>query len=86
VELWRVAFAEGVPIDGVPPSWLETLSQLHDRPYYLRYSEGVHGIVTPARAELQSGLKNLVEIVGRHVSPAFAADASFCPFSGFEKG
>ncbi len=65
--LWQLAHSEGVPIAPAPPPWLESLSQLHDTPYYIRYSTGVHGLVTPAPAEVQAGLRDLVGIVGRHV-------------------
>ena len=66
-ELWKLAQSEGLPIDPKPPPWLERLSQLHERPYYIRYSKGVQGLVIPAPAEIQAGLKALVQTVGRHI-------------------
>lgn len=45
--LWALAFAQGLQIPESPPSWANRLSGLHKLPYYLRYSDGVQGIVWP---------------------------------------
>ncbi len=60
VKLWREAGREGLPIASTPPEWLETLGHLHNRPFYLRYSTNVHGIVMPAAVEVAAGLKDLL--------------------------
>jgi hypothetical protein len=71
--LWRLAISEGLAnsehlsIDAAPPSWLQRLSQLHDGPYYLRYSTGVHGLVTPAPEPMCTELERLVAAVEHQV-------------------
>jgi len=65
--LWVLAHSEGLPIPATPPEWIEKLSQLHDTPYYIRFSTGAHGLVTPAPAEMQTGLRNLVGVAEQHV-------------------
>jgi len=61
--LWREAAANGLKIASTPPEWVVCLSGLHDRPYYLRYSTGVHGIVSPGIEPMTTDLSNLVETV-----------------------
>jgi hypothetical protein len=41
-ELWRQAAARGLGIS--PPAWAQWLSDLHDRPFHLRYAKGIHGV------------------------------------------
>jgi len=65
--LWHLAHAEGLPVSATPPEWIDRLSQLHETPYYIRYSTGVHGLVTPAPAQVQVGLRDLVDVVGQYV-------------------
>lgn len=52
--LWEMAYADGLSIPQAPPSWLSTLSGLHNQPYYLRYSTGVHSIVSPSAEPMVS--------------------------------
>lgn len=61
--LWRKAFDQGLPILPAPPAWVDCLSRLHKHPYYLRYSIGVHGIVSPAAEPMASDLRALVNTV-----------------------
>jgi len=61
--LWAMAFAQGLRVPESPPSWADCLSGLHKDPYYLRYSKGVHGIVSPGAEPMTSELAALVEIV-----------------------
>jgi hypothetical protein len=61
--LWLTAHSEGLELATPPPSWLLRLSQLHDNPYQLRYSTGVHGIVTPPVEEVAAGLRELSRVV-----------------------
>jgi len=65
--LWRLASSEGLSIDAAPPTWMQRLSQLHDSPYYLRYSTGVHGLVTPAPEPMCTELEQLVAAVEHQV-------------------
>lgn len=81
--LWSLAGAQGLDLPTVPPEWVLCLSGLHASPYYLRYSTGVHGIVSPAAEPMASELAALLEHVrgklwstGRNAAQAFhRADA-----------
>jgi hypothetical protein len=61
--LWARSFAQGLRILESPPDWVRLLGGLHDAPYYLRYSTGVHGIVSPAAEPMASELAALLECV-----------------------
>lgn len=61
-ELWTLSKSEGLPIDDAP-HWVTRLSEIHDKPYYLRYSTGIHGIVTPAPEPMATELCTLIETV-----------------------
>lgn len=61
--LWSLAHSDGLNIQSSPPVWADCLSHLHDAPYYLRYSTGVHGISTPAPEPMTSELAALLEKV-----------------------
>ena len=65
--LWHLARSEGLPISSQPPPWVLTLSGLHDAPYYVRYSTGVHVVVTPAAQPMATELAGLVELVAMYV-------------------
>jgi hypothetical protein len=67
--LWSLAHSEGLDIPGQPPQWVASLSHLHDAPYYLRYSTGVHGIVTPAPEPMLGELAALIEQVRGQLQP-----------------
>ena len=58
--LWFLARAEGLDIPATPPSWVSCLSGLHEAPYYLRYSTGVHGIVMPSQQPMVEELEALL--------------------------
>jgi hypothetical protein len=62
-KLWAAAASDGLGACVLPPPWLTRLSDLHNRPYHLRYSTGVHGIVAPPVAEMVAGLAALSEAV-----------------------
>ena len=66
-ELWKLAVSKGLPVSASIPAWAENLSQLHGPPYFLRYSTGVHGLVTPAAQPMVSDLKALLEMVRQRV-------------------
>jgi hypothetical protein len=61
-ELWKLARTEGLPIGDVP-DWAANLSRIHDKPYYLRYSTGIHGIVTPAPEPMATELAAIIGTV-----------------------
>jgi len=61
--LWAMAYAQGLRVPESPPSWADCLSGLHEWPYYLRYSAGVHGIVSPGAEPMTSELAALLELV-----------------------
>ena len=61
--LWARAFAQGLQVSESPPSWVDCLSVLHNTPYYLRYSTGVHAVVLPGAEPMMSELVALVDIV-----------------------
>jgi hypothetical protein len=65
--LWSMAFDQDLQIQKDPPSWVACLSGLHKSPYHLRYSTGVHAIVTPAPEPMSSELAALLEIVRRQL-------------------
>lgn len=68
VLLWSEAQQEGLSVAAVPPPWLLALSQLHDRPYYLRYSKGIGAIVTPASEATVFGLSALIEQISQQLN------------------
>ena len=61
--LWAMSFAQGLRIPESAPDWVKLLGGLHDSPYYLRYSTGVHGIVSPGAEPMTSELATLLETV-----------------------
>ena len=67
--LWSLAHSDGLKIQSQPPQWVDCLSHLHDKPYYLRYSTGVHGIGTPAPEPMTTELAALVEQVQGQLRP-----------------
>ena len=67
--LWSLSSSEGLAIAAKPPPWLERLSDLHNSPYHLRYSTGVHGLVIPGPEPMCTELEALVALVEREVVP-----------------
>ena len=66
-KLWAMAAAEGLGVPASPPNWVACLSAIHDSPYCLRYSTGVHGIVTPSVQLVTSELEGLLKEVEAHL-------------------
>ncbi len=63
-KLWSEAAARGLCINASPPDWVMCLSHLHSPPsYFLRYSTGVHAIVSPAAQPMVSELEIILEAV-----------------------
>ena len=65
--LWALAYTNGLLIPESPPSWVNCLSGLHKSPYYLRYSTGVHGIVSPGSEPMSSELAALLDVVRKQL-------------------
>lgn len=65
--LWDLARIEGLPLSGQAPTWLLTLSVLHNKPYFIRYSTGVHALGTPAGEPMATELAAIVELVSQHL-------------------
>lgn len=61
--LWEKAVAEGLQVEVAAPAWVSKLSKLHDHPYRLRYSTGVHGLVLPPVDPMVPDLKKILEQV-----------------------
>jgi hypothetical protein len=61
--LWGMAHADGLSIPQAPLNWVDNLSRLHDHPYYLRYSTGKHGILSPSAEPMSSELSSLITLV-----------------------
>ncbi|WP_146516506.1 hypothetical protein [Rubripirellula amarantea] len=57
--LWETCVNEGLDLPD-PPHWALNLSGIHDKPYYLRYSTGVHAIATPAPGPTAIALSDVV--------------------------
>ena len=64
--LWSMARADGLPIPRLPPDWVKTLSGLHDSPFPLRYSTGVHGLVMPGAEPMATEIPALLALVRQH--------------------
>lgn len=58
--LWMCSIADGLDLNSSLPQWVSRLNEIHDRPYYLRYSTGVNGIVTPNKVEMVDGLESVL--------------------------
>lgn len=67
--LWELAHSEGLNIPSQPPAWVSCLSHLHASPYYLRYSTGVSGFVTPASEPMITELAALIKQVCGQLQP-----------------
>lgn len=63
VRLWELSVAEGLGIEPNPPSWVVMLSRIHDKPFFLRYSTGVHGISLPGAQPMASKLSDVIDAV-----------------------
>lgn len=66
-ELWKQAASLGLSIDADPPEWVVKLGGLHQRPYRLRYSTQVHGVVTPSPKVMVTELDAVFEVVRKSV-------------------
>ena len=65
--LWSRAVELGLAVSRSPPDWVDCLSGLHNKPYYLRYSTGINGVVTPNSEQMAEGLTALMDIVRARV-------------------
>ena len=62
-KLWSMARDAGLDLPADLPQWVSLLGNLHGRPYYLRYSTGVHGLVLPPQAQMVVDLSELLNAV-----------------------
>jgi hypothetical protein len=60
--LWKLAISHGMPLSPSPPTWVENLSRLHNRPFQLRYPTS-HTITSPAAEPMTTDLISLLEQV-----------------------
>jgi hypothetical protein len=61
--LWEAAHDQGLAVSMPLPSWLIQLSGVHDSPYQMRYSTGVHGLVLPNAETMAEGVQSLVSTI-----------------------
>jgi hypothetical protein len=61
--MWSLAEGHGLKLPNPAPSWVECLSRLHDHPFHLRYSTGVHAVISPAPEQMASDLPQLLALV-----------------------
>ena len=54
---------DGLQIDKSPPNWVLRLSEIHARPYCLRYSTGISGIVLPSTDQTRNGLLEVMKVI-----------------------
>ena len=62
-QLWLLAESEHLSLPSPVPAWVPRLSSLHDRPYYLRYSTGVHAMVSPGAEPMCSDIERVVALI-----------------------
>lgn len=66
--LWEKAVGKGLKVvDKTPPAWCAALSQLHNRPFHLRYPRGLNEMNLPAPEEMISGLKDVIDAVEKQM-------------------
>ena len=62
--LWEMCVEEDLAaISPTVPTWVTQLSEIHDSPYYLRYSTGIHAITTPEPEPMTAELEALLQTV-----------------------
>lgn len=61
--LWELAAQHGLPVPVEPPIWLQSLSEMHDRPYQLRYAQGLNGMGFPRLVGIPDELRAMLEQV-----------------------
>jgi hypothetical protein len=66
--LWAIAQSEMPQMVSQIPDWAITLSNLHNSPYYLRYSTGIHGLVLPALEPMLTQMNDLLLVVRNAVN------------------
>lgn len=68
VRLWRKASCQGLRIASSPPEWVVSLNKLHNKPYRLRYPEGIQGTVGPNIQAMTTELASVLETVRAQLS------------------
>jgi hypothetical protein len=72
--LWMKALDEGLHIFPSPPGWVDSLSLVHDYPFYLRYSTGVRGFPLPPPEPMASELAAIAEVVQEQIKQYIQID------------
>lgn len=65
--LWGRAVKQGLAVTATPPEWIDRLSYLHDRPFFLRYSRGVQGLALLNMSDMIAGLVALRDTVRQNL-------------------
>ena len=63
--LWQRCVALGALPNPAMPTWADRLGALHDKPFILRYPEGVHGLVLPGTDPMVAELQEMLERVDK---------------------
>jgi hypothetical protein len=74
--LWSRAVADGLHFSSRAPDWVNRLSDLHNEPFHLRYSEKVHGVVLPAPEPMATELAAILEQVRSAIGSRGTASAA----------
>jgi hypothetical protein len=61
--LWALASREGLAVPEIAPPWVCGLSDLHDKPYDLRYATRFQFLVLPAAGLMAAGVTDLLQLV-----------------------
>lgn len=62
-KLWDEAAVQGLKLPPTFPDWAHRLDTMHKKPFQLRYSKGVHGIVLPSPEPMVTELTDLLQQV-----------------------
>jgi hypothetical protein len=65
--LWALASREGLAVPDVAPPWVCGLSDLHDKPYDLRYAKRFQMLVLPSAGLMATGVIELLERVRQQI-------------------
>lgn len=67
VSLWELASTEGLIVKSPAPQWLVMLGELHNKPYYLRYLSGDHGLTLPPQTLMIDELATLIQKIRNQI-------------------
>jgi len=66
-ELWVLARQQGLDVPVDLPQWVACLSPVHDKPHFLRYSTGVHGVSLPGSEPMTTELGQVLTKVSQQL-------------------